>query len=200
MGEYKRGFQAFYISKPKEAKPLEAKRTLSKFAKAHGLKEDAVDVFHKGKNVHVGIDESVWFFGEKGDSAMEFKPSPDGTWRSKRHGKPSGGFLEKITHSSKMMVFKDPVEFLLFHEKGGATPRGGMSHFVMFDASSSKRLDEILALNSHIKEVHIAQSAPAGAQKERNEVHEMNKRFNPFDIHVKELTLGGIDKRSRTRP
>ena len=194
MGEYKRGYQAFYIPKPKEASPTQAKHSLARLLKSRGANEGAADALLKMKNVRVGVDASVLFTDEKGQSALEFKEEPDGKWRTKRHGKSSGAFLERIGSSKKMLVFRDPFDFALFHEKGAAPPSGGASLFVMFDDSSKHRLDEVLALHSHIQEIHLAQSAPRGAQKERSEVHEMNKRFNPFDIHIKELSLAGHDK------
>jgi hypothetical protein len=64
----------------------------------------------------------------------------------------------------------------------------------MFDESSHRRLDELLATNAHIQEIHLVRPSLPGPQRERGGVHEMNKRFNPFDIHVKELSLAGHDR------
>jgi Relaxase/Mobilisation nuclease domain len=194
MGEFKRAYQAFYIPKPKEASPTQAKHTLSRLLQSRGAKEGAADALLKMKNVRIGVDASILFMDEKGESALEFKEAPHGKWRTKRHGKPSGAFVERIGSSKKMVVFRDPFEFALHHEKGAAPSLGGASLFVMFDESSNRRLDELLALNPHIQEIHVARPALAVAQRGRSEVHEMNKRFNPFDIHVKELSLAGHDR------
>jgi hypothetical protein len=199
MGEYRRGYQAFYMPKPKAASPPEAKKALAKLLESRGVGESAFEALHKNQNVHVGIDKSVWLLGEKKESAMEFREEPNGKWQTKRHGKPKGAFFEQIGRSKQMYVFRDPFEFALFGAKGvGQVPRG-VSMFVMFDEGSSGRLDEILALHSHIQEIHMVTSARTEERgKERSTVHEMIKRFNPFDIRIKELSLADIGKvRSR---
>jgi hypothetical protein len=115
MGEYKRGYQAFYVPKPKEAFPGQARHTLSKLLQSRGVKEGAADSLLKMKNVRVGVDASILFMDERGESALEFREQPNGKWSAKRHGKPSSGFIERIGSSKKMLVFQDPFEFALHH-------------------------------------------------------------------------------------
>ena len=188
MGEYKRGFQSFFVPKPRAASPHEARKTLAAFTRARGMATDAAETLLKSDRLHVGHDRSIWLMGDKNESAMEFREEPDGKWRGKRHGKPAGAFFEAIAKGKQIVVHPDPFHFILHHGRGAVSPPGGASHFVMFDAGSSQRLDELLATNHHIAEVHLAHSGRSESQEnERKMQRDFAARFNPFDIHVQEF-------------
>ncbi len=193
MGEQKRGFQSFYIPKPKAAMPEMRKKSLRKLLESHGYGNDAADVLFKNKNVHVGANGRVLLMNEKEDSAMEFCEESNGKWEQKRHGKPTGAFLEQISSSKQMLVFRNPFDFALFNASGAVRNFSGANIFVMFDENSHRRLDEVLALNPHIQSVHMAHSGNL-KEHERSKTHDMNKRFNPFDIQIKELSLSDASK------
>ncbi|MGE0632691.1 MAG: relaxase/mobilization nuclease domain-containing protein [Pseudobdellovibrionaceae bacterium] len=193
MGEQKRGFQSFYIPKPKAAMPEIRKKSLTKLLESHGYGNEAADVLFKNKNVHVGTNGGVLFMNEKEDSAMEFCEESNGKWKPKRHGKPAGSFFEQITKSKQMLVFRDPFDFALFSAKGAVRNFSGANIFVMFDENSHRRLDEVLALNPHIQSVHMAHSGNP-KEHERSKTHDMIKRFDPFDIQIKELSLSDASK------
>ena len=185
MGEYKRSYQSFYIPKPKAALPKEATKTLQAFLSSRGMKGEHAESLLKSDRVHVSQDRGIWLMGEKNESALEFREEPNGKWSTKRHGKPSGAFFESITKSKKMVVHRDPFEFVLMKGKGAASPHGGASHFVMLDEGSDHRLNELMAINMHITEVHLAHSARAEEREhDRKMTQEMKTRFNPFDIRV----------------
>lgn len=193
MGEQKRGFQSFYIPKPRAAPEQIRKGTLTKLLGSYGYDEKAADALFKNKNVHVGVNGNVLLLNEKEDSGIEFQEDSNGKWKSKRHGKPNGAFFELISKSKQMIVFRDPFEFALFNSKNAHSPLRDASVFVMFDEHSHGRLDEVLALNPHIQNIHIAHFKNLN-EHERNKTHELNKKFNPFDIQVKELSLGDTSK------
>jgi hypothetical protein len=195
-GEYKRSYQSFYFPKPKQDQTPKAATTLNRFLGAKGIHGDAAKSFLGNKNVHIGIDSSVWMMGEKGDSAMEFKEDSKGQWKSKRHGNAFGVFMESVGKSKQATVFRDPFDFALFNSKGAAAHKGGGSVLVLFgDEGSHRKLTEFFALNPHVSELHLAHSG----QPEKQEIgralfDDLKKRFNPFDIHVKELSLADSGK------
>lgn len=194
MGEYKRGFQSFYIPNPKSASPQTALQTMHKFLNARGMKGEAAPTLLKSGRVHVGKDLSVWLMGEKNESALEFREDLKGNWKQKRHGKPTGAFFESVGRAKQMLVFRDPFEFALLQAKGAVPRHGGLNLFAMMDDHSKGRLDELLALNPHITEIHLAQSGrSSGREHERRMNQEMKVKFNPFDIQVKEF-LGDLGK------
>ena len=198
MGEYKRGYQAFYMPKPKAAAPGEAQKTLQAFLNSRGVRGVDTETLHKSRGVHVGQDRSIWLLNEKSDSALEIKEDKDGQWRTKRHGKPSGVFFEQIGKGKKITVFHDPFDFLLAHGKGAVSPHGGASLFVGLGEGSERRLDEIMALNPHITEIHLAHSARAEEREmDKAAAHKVRARFNPFDIEVKEVSSGPARERGR---
>lgn len=196
MGEYRRGFQAFYFPKPKQAAPQLAMETLHRFLAARGIRGESARTLLKSRNVHVGADKSVWFMGEKGDSAMEFREERDGKWSSKRHGNPAGVFLESVAKSKRLSVFRDPFEFALF--RGQAAHRAhqdGSILVFMGEDTSDRRLYEFLALHSHIAEVHIVQSAKAERmERDRLVFHEVKRRLDPFSIEVRPLVPSDLGK------
>jgi len=200
MGEYKRGYQAFHIPKPQAAPAQLAAQTLNKFFNARGIRGEAAQTLMRSKSVHVGKDASVWLMGEKTDSAFEFREETNGKWQAKRHGKANGGFFEMIGKSKQMSVFCDPFEFISAKEKGSLSHQNNHSVFVMFDEHSKGKLDEILALNPHISEVKLIHSGKEPNEKERRTAHEMKTRFNPFDIHIKELSLADSGKERSQGP
>ncbi len=193
IGEQKRGFQSFYIPKPRAAPEQIRKGTLTKLLSSHGYDEKAVEAMFKNKNVHVGINGNVLMLNEKEDSGIEFHEDSNGKWKSKRHGKTNGSFFELVSKSKELIVFRDPFEFALFSAKNAHSSLRDANIFVMFDEYSHGRLDEVLALNPHIQNVHIAHSKIFNEQ-ERNKTHEMNKKFNPFDIQIKELSISDTSK------
>ncbi|MBX9766406.1 MAG: relaxase/mobilization nuclease domain-containing protein [Bdellovibrionales bacterium] len=189
LGEYKREFQSFYFPKPKPAVPHEAKKALQALLSSRGMPKDGAETLLKSDRVHVGQDLSIWLLGEKSESAMEFREEPDGKWRGKRHGKPTGAFFEQVGRAKQVTVFRDPFHFLLAPGKGAASRHGRPSMFVMFDEGSTRRLKEFMAINPHISEIHLAHSLiPEEREKERSNAHEMKTRFNPFDIHIREMS------------
>jgi hypothetical protein len=200
IGEYKRNYRSFYIPKPKAAQAPHASEILTTFLNAKGIRGEGAKTFLGNKNVHIGVDKSVWLMGDKGESALEFKEDSAGQWKSKRHGNPFGAFMETVGKSKHAMVFSDPFEFAKFKSKGAVPLHGGASVLVLFgDEGSHRKLDEFLALNAHVSELHLAHSGkPEKQENNRVLFHDLKKRFNPFDIHVKELNLAEHGKeRSR---
>jgi hypothetical protein len=196
IGEDKRGYQPFYIPKPTASAHQVATQTMNRFLNAKGIKGEAAKTLHQSKNVHVGKDASIWLMGEKRDCALEYRESRDSTWKAKHHGNPSGVFLEIAGKSKHLVVYPNPFEFAQSKAKGSIPGHGGSSVLVMMDeAGSDRRLSEFLALNPHISEVHLAQSEHSKVHdKDKNRIHDLNKRFNPFDIEVKELSMTGLNK------
>lgn len=170
-----------------------------RFLKSRSMREEFLDALMKSERVHVGVNASVWLLGEKNESALEYSEEPGGKWRVKRHGKPSGVFAERITSAKHLTLFRDPFEFIVSHEKGAASPLSGASHLVLFEEESSHRLDEILALHTHIQEIHLARSAQAEAhERENRAVHAMNQRLSPFGVQVRALPEGKAKERGRS--
>ena len=201
MGEYKSGYQSFYMPKPQAASPHEAQNSFARLLNSRGLQGKASEVLLKSERLQQGKDGSVWLMGEKSESAMEFREDPQGKWNQKRHGKQTGAFMEVIGSSKRMNVYRDPFEFALHQAKGGAPTHGGAGVFVMLGEQSHKRLNEILALNGHIEEVQMMHMGHAREQaSERSKVHEMNTRLNAFGIHVKELSLGDFSQERKRGP
>jgi hypothetical protein len=72
----------------------------------------------------------------------------------------------------------DPFEFIVQHGGKAVSPSGGASHFVMLDAASGHRLDELLATNHHIGEVHVAHSSLVASQEhDRKMQKELASKF-----------------------
>lgn len=198
LGEYKKQFQSFYVPKPRAATPPEARKAMRAFARARGMAETEADTLLKSDRLHVGHDGSIWLMGEKNESALEYRQEPDGKWRGKRHGKPSGAFFESIGRGKDLIVHRDPFEFILRHGNGTASPLGGASHLVLFDAQSSQRLDELVAVHHHISAVHLAHAARAEEQEvDKRLQHDLAARFNPFDIRVQEFSPAKARERAR---
>jgi Relaxase/Mobilisation nuclease domain len=199
IGNYKKQFQSFYVPKPRAATPPEARKAMRAFARSRGMAETEAETLLKSDRLHVGHDGSIWLFGDKNESAQEFREEPDGKWRGKRQGKPSGAFFESIGRGKDLVVHRDPFEFILRHGNGAVSPLGGASHLVLFDAESSQRLDELLAVNRHITEVHLAaHSARAEEQEEDKRLQrDLAAKFNPFDIRVHEFSPARARERAR---
>lgn len=195
-GESKRGYQSFHIPRPERASAQAGSQMLHKFLKARGIHGDAAKTLLESKSVHVGKDMSIWLMGDNGDSAIEFREEPNGKWKSKRHGNPSGVFLETHTKSKHAVVYRDPFEFALFKAKGGLPGHRDANVLVQLgDDGSDQRLDELLALHEHITHVHLAHSmARDGQEQHQQRAQSLTKRFNPFDIQIKELKLSDLGK------
>lgn len=202
MGEYKRGYQSFYIPKPKTQAGERSSKPLRDLLQKFSVSEHASKAFVPGKNVHVGVDNSVWFVNEKGDAAMEFREEQGGGWKGKRHGNPSGVFHEKTSKSKRLLVFSDPFEFARFQAQTKSHALKDSSVLVLFDENDSRqKMNEFLALHTHVTEVHVAQSAKA-ERRERDQkmFHEVKRRLDPFQIEVKPLQLGDLGKDRRRGP
>lgn len=196
MGEYKRGYQSFYIPKPKETEKAAAQAAFSRLLKSESLPIKAGDALLKTGRVHPGPNGSLWFEGEEKQSAMEMRETSDGKWQSKRHGKSSGVFFEMFNRSKQLLVFSNPFEFAVFRGMSPNCAHRDANILVLFgDDESTRRLDEILVLRPHITEVHIAQSARA-ERFERNKrmFHEIKQRLDPFSIEIRPLHLGDLGK------
>ena len=194
LGEYKQSYKAFYVPNPKTVAPEVAKKTLQTFLNSRGMKGEAAEPLLKSGRVHIGQNRSLWLMGEKNEVALEFREDTKGYWQQKRHGKSTGAFLENIGKSKKMVVFRDPFEFIFFQTKGALPKLGAASLFVMMDNKQPQRLDELLAINPHITELHFAHSvSPRERGHEDRMMQEMKTKFNPFDIQIKEF-LGNINK------
>ncbi len=189
MGEQTQTYRAFHAPRKEPGFAGDAKKTLQAFLSSRGMKPGDAETLHKSRNVHVGKDKSVWLVNDAHDSAMEFREEPDGKWRGKRHGKPTGVFFESVGKSKKLTVHSDPFQFVLMQGKGAVSANAGASHLVLFDTSSHERMNEILGLNPHINEVHLAHSAHAEERENgRRMEHDMKAKFNPFDIRVEGLS------------
>ena len=198
MGEYRKDYQPFYVPKPRAASPHDAHKTVAAFTRARGMADGAAETLLKSDRLHVGHDRSIWLMGEKSESAMEFREEPNGQWRGKRHGKPTGAFFEAIGSGKQIVVHRDPFEFIVQHGGKAVSPSGGASHFAMLDAGSSQRLDEFLATNHHINEIHVAHSSlVANQEHDRKMQRELASKFNPFDIRVQALEPGRARGKAR---
>lgn len=197
MGEYKRGYQSFYIPKPKAEAPERSSKALRGLLQSRGFSEQQSNAFALGKNVHVGVDKSVWFMNEKGDAALEFREEQSGGgWKGKRHGNPSGVFHESASKSKRLLVFSDPFEFALFKAQTKNHALKDANVLVLFGENDShQRMNEFLAFHAHITEVHMAQSARADRrEQDRQTFNEVKRRLDPFQIEVKPLVLGDLGK------
>jgi len=195
MGDYKRGYQSFYVPKAKPDRE-KSEHALRRLLQNHGVHGPAEKTFLPGKNVIVGLDSSVWLLGEKGDAALEFKEAGDGKWSPKRHGNHAGVFLESVSRSKKLFVFSDPFEFAIFKGQSSHQAHKDASFLVLMgDCRMPRRMNEILALFPHITEVHIAQSAkPDEAARNGPAFDEVKRHLDPFSIEVKPLKLGDLGK------
>jgi hypothetical protein len=182
-------YRAFYPPKKEPGFAGDAKKTLQAFLSSRGMKPGDAETLHKSRNVHVGKDKSIWLVNDARDSAMEFREEPDGKWRGKRHGKPAGVFFESVGKAKKLTVHADPFHFVLMQGKGAVSANAGASHLVLFDTSSHERMNEVVGLNPHITDVHLAHSAHAEErEKGRRMEHDMKAKFNPFDIRVEGIS------------
>jgi Relaxase/Mobilisation nuclease domain len=188
-GEYSKGIQSFYFPKPKAASPNDARKIVSAFTRARGMADGAAETLLKSERVHVGHDRSIWLIGEKGESALEFREEPNGNWRAKRHGKPTGAFLERAGHGRSAVVHRDPFEYLLSgHSREGGVHKG-VSHFVFMDEHSHRAFDEFLAFHQHITDLHVAHSLKSQEREEQARfTKELTAKFDPFDIRVHGLS------------
>lgn len=182
-------YRSFYGPKPERAEAHHAKKALQAFLSSRGRSGGEAETLLKSRNVHVGRDGSVWLLNDKDDQAMEFRPEPNGEWKGKRHSKRKGSFLEVVGSTHKLAVYRDPVDFFMARMNGTHQGHGRDSVFVMADDNSHHELNEMLAHQTRINEVHLMMSGHAHLmEKERGLLDEMKKRFNPFDIQVKGVT------------
>lgn len=187
--EYSKGVQSFYFPRPKAASPADARKVMHSFARARGMNEGAAETLLKSDRLHVGHDRSVWLFGEKHESALEFREEPDGKWRSKRHGKPTGAFLEQIGSRRNMVVHRDPFEYLLSQHKSDRAVHKDVSHFVFLDSDSHRAFDELLAFHHYITDLHVAHPGKAQENERQTEfARSLTAKFDPFDIRVHGLS------------
>lgn len=195
-GEMQKGFKAFHIPKPKAAAPERSSKALRGLLESRTVSERESKAFALGKNAHAGVDGSIWLMNEKRDAALEFREEPGGGWREKRHGNPVSVFHESVGKSNKLLVFSNPFEFALFKAQTRDHALMNASFLVFFsDTDSDRRLNEILALHTHVTEVHVAQSAKAERrERERQTFHEAKRRLDPFRIEVKPLDLSDLGK------
>jgi hypothetical protein len=195
-GEMVKGFKPFHIPKPKAKTPEHSSKVLRSLLQSHSLSERESKAFVLGKNVHVGVEKSVWFVNEKGDAAMEFREEQSGGWKGKRHGNPSGVFHESTGKSKRLLVFSDPFEFARFHAQTKNHALKDSSVLVLFsEQDSHQKMNEFLAQHTHVTEVHLAQSAKADRrERDQKMFHEVKHRLDPFQIEVKPLQLGDLGK------
>lgn len=196
MGEYKRGYQSFYIPKPKKAQEPAAQASFSNLLKSESLPRKAGDALLKTGRVHMGNNGSVWLTNEKEDSALEFREEPGGGWKGKRHGNPDGVFHESASKSKKLLVFRDPFEFALFKAQTNQTMPMNENLLVFFSGKDSdRRLNEFLAVHTHVTEVHLAQFGRSErSEREGKTLNEVKGLLDPFRIEVKPLQLGNLGK------
>ncbi|MBX3041164.1 MAG: relaxase/mobilization nuclease domain-containing protein [Bdellovibrionaceae bacterium] len=195
MGEYKRGYQSFYIPKTRPARD-KTSHALRKVLQAEGVPAKAEKVLSQHKGVFAGENGNLWMMNEKGDSALEFKEDAGGNWKAKRHGNPAGVFHESLNKSKRLIVFPDVFSYALFKAQGAGERHQDVSTLVFFgEGDSSRRLDEILALHSHITEVHMAHSAKAERrERDAQALHEVKRRLDPFAIEVRAFEPSGLGK------
>lgn len=195
LGDYKRTYQPFSVPKAKDAaSPQQAKSALDKLMHSRGYTQKESDLIQKSNRVHVHKDGAVWLIGEKNESALELRPEKNDEWSSKLHGKQSSSFAEVIKPGKQLALYRNPFDFLI----GSAKPKAAqkdLSHFVMLDAFSEKRLTEVLALNPHIQEVHVVESSnPKERAQEKDFAQKMKEQFNPFDILIKAISPTDIGR------
>lgn len=195
-GEMQKGFKAFHIPKPKSAAPEQSSRALRSLLESRNVSGQGAKAFVLGKNVHAGKDGSVWLMNERGDAALEFREESGGRWREKRHGNPISVFHESASKSKMLMVFSNPFDFALFKSQTKGHSNTNANILVFFgERDSNRRLDEFLATNTHVTEVHFGQSGKAD-RRERDTLmfNDVKQRLDPFSIEVKPLHLGDIGK------
>lgn len=195
LGDYKRGYQSFYIPKPKKAQD-KTTHALRKVLQSHGVPEKAGKVLTQHQGVFAGENGSLWMTKEKGDSALEFKEDTNGRWKAKRHGNPSGTFHESLSKSKRLIVFPDVFSFALFKAQNSSRHHQDANTLVFFDdAGSNRRMNEVLALNPHIAEVFLAPSSRAERREhDTQKLHDVKRRLDPLSIEVKPLELSGLGK------
>ncbi|MGE3680315.1 MAG: relaxase/mobilization nuclease domain-containing protein [Bdellovibrionales bacterium] len=195
LGEYKRGYQSFYIPKTKPARN-NTMHALRKVLQSEGVPPKAEKALSQHKGVFAGENGSLWMTNEKGDAALEFKEDASGRWKSKRFGNPAGVFHESLSKSKRLVVFPDPFSYAFFKAQVLSHHHQDVSILVFFgEDGSERRLDEILALHTHITEVHLAQSARAERRKRDLQVlHEVKRRLDPFAIEVRPFEPSGLGK------
>ncbi len=105
-------------------------------------------------------------------------------------------FHESASKSNKLIVFPNPFEFALFKAQTRSHSIATANVLVFFsEMDSDRKLNEFLALNTHVTEVHLAQSAKADRrERERQTFHEVKRRLDPFNIEVKPFHLGELGK------
>lgn len=195
LGDYKRGYQSFYIPRPKPARDNTA-HALRKVLQSEGVPAKADKVLSHHKGVFAGENGSLWMTNDKGDAALEFKEETGGKWKAKRHGNPAGVFHESLNKSKRLIVFPDVFSFALFKAQGPSEKHQDASTLVFFgEGGSDRRLDEILALHPHVTEVHMAQSARADRrERDAQALHEVKRRLDPFAIEVRSFEPSGLGK------
>lgn len=195
LGDYKKPYQTFFIRKPSLDSPQEQRKSLRSLLFTYGGTEKQVDILSRHAGVHGGIDKSVWFINEKKDGAVEYKRGSGDTWQAKRHGNPHAVFSEKVGTSPNLFVFRSPIDFAQHTEKGAHHFGGNDSVLILFENEANRRVDELLALHPHIKQVSVAHSMSIEQPKGSTlSVDTMNAKLNPFDIRVKALQLGDMGR------
>lgn len=195
VGDAKCGYKPFTLPKASVERPATAQKALSRLLASRGFEAHAAEVILKSGRLNHGEDGSLWLMGEGKEAAFEYNEEPGGAWRGKRHGKPTATFLEEVGNSSRLVVFRDPFSFAHASASGAKALRDGASVLVLFGDESGRRVDELLALHTHIRELHVANSARAEERtRDTSAVHEMNQRYRAFGVEVKELSLGDLGK------
>ena len=188
MREYKKDYQPFYVPKPKMTSPHESDKVLRAFLRGRGMAEGGAEILLKSGRVHVAHDNGIWLMGERSESALEFREEPNGKWRAKRYGKPTGAFLEHVGKGRELVVYRDPFEFLFSQHHNNESSHKDVSHFVFLDDDSYKQFDEFLALHQHITDLHIGYSARMQHEQQKEFAHKLTAKFDPFDIRVHGLS------------
>lgn len=161
---------------------------------SRGYTQKESELIQKSNRVNVHKDGAVWLMGEKNESALELRPEKNDEWSSKLHGKQSNSFAEGIKPGKQLALYRNPFDFLIASAKIKSPPKE-LSHFVMLDAHSEKRLTEILALNPHIQEVHMIESSnPKERAQEKDFAQKMKAQFNPFDILIKTFSENDLSR------
>lgn len=196
MGDYRKGYQSFFIPKPPPSLGAEAAKTFGRFMDSKGIKGTFRDAILKKKGVHIGNNGSVWLLGKDDDSATEYREKSTGQWEPKRHGNPHGVFLEVNKKSKKLAVFSDPFQF--FQAEGRGNVPKDASVIVLFgEQDSNRKVIEFLAFNPQVNEVHhAAPRNPKTPTLGEQLFGKLKLQLDPFAIQIKSISL---DEKSKAR-